>query len=191
MLETEIIEDLQSKISPKRLKHILGVVEAAEALANRYGEDVKKARLAALLHDCAKELTLTEMKKIVEKAGLLVDPEIFNNPALLHGPAGAILAVNFYGVEDLEILEAIRVHTTGKVDMGLLDKIIFLADYIEKNRDFPGVEDMRKLAFIDLDKAVLAGYDSTISYLIKQKQSIYGKTILGRNDIIFKIKELQ
>lgn len=191
MLETEIIEDLQSKISPKRMQHILGVVEAAETLAKCYGEDINKARIAALLHDCAKELKVKEMAKIIEKAGLLVDSEVLNNPALLHGPAGAILAVSFYGVEDLDILEAIRVHTTGKVDMSRLDKIIFLADYIEKNRDFHGVEEMRKLAFIDLDKAVLAGYDSTISYLIEKKQSIYSKTILGRNDIIFKIKNLR
>ncbi len=179
--------DLQSKISPKRFRHILGVVEAAEALAIRYGENPTKARIAALLHDCAKEIPIAKMQKIVNQSGVRIDSELYHNPVLLHGPVGAMLASSYYDIDDTDILESIRVHTTGKVGMNKLDKIIFLADYIEKNRDFPGVEQLRELAFFNLNEAVLAGFDSTIRFLLQSNTPIYIKTILGRNDIIFQI----
>ena len=106
--------------------------------------------------------------------------------ALLHGPAGSVLAKTAFGIDDEEIRGAIYYHTTGRVGMTLLEKIVFLADYIEPNRDFPGVEDLRLLAEKDLDEAVLAAYDSTISHLIDQEAYIYGLTFLGRNDMVEK-----
>ena len=146
-------------LSKKRFKHTLGVVESATHLAKLYGVDVEKARLAALLHDCAKELPL-------------------------HGLAGMIRAKKEFSISDDEVLEAIRVHTTGKVHMSTLDKVIFLADYIEPNRDFPGVDELRNVSELDLDKAVLLGFDNTIIHLIEQNLSIYPLTILGRNDVL-------
>ena len=95
-----------------------------------------------------------------------------------------IRAKHEFSISDNEVLEAIRVHTTGKVHMSKLDKVIFLADYIEPNRDFPGVDELRKVAAQDLDKAVLLGFDNTIIHLIEQKLSIYPLTILGRNDVL-------
>ena len=95
-----------------------------------------------------------------------------------------IRAKQEFSISDNEVLEAIRVHTTGKVHMSKLDKVIFLADYIEPNRDFPGVDELRKVADQNLDKAVLLGFDNTIIHLIEQKQSIYPLTILGRNDVL-------
>ncbi len=183
----EIIEDMRGRISPKRFAHILGVARAAMALADRYGEPVEQAYVAGLLHDCAKELPLSTMQQLVDEAGIRVDRELYRNGALLHGVAGAVMATDRYGVTDPDILEAIRVHTTGKLSMSQLDKIIFLADYIEETRDFPGVDELRRLAFQDLDRAVLAGYDNTIRHLLDQGIPIYFKTILGRNDMVRQI----
>lgn len=187
MTFADIHDDLKDRISPRRFAHIEGVIEAAGALAFYYGADVEQAEMAALLHDSAKELPLARMQKLVDRCGPLVDREVYQNGALLHGPAGAVIAAERYGIEDQAILEAVRVHTTGKAGMSTLDKIIFLADYIDKTRKFSGVDELRRLAFIDLDQAVLAGYDSTIGLLLKKKLTIYFKTIIGRNDIIFRI----
>lgn len=188
MTMEDIYNDLKRRISPKRFTHIMGVTKTAEILAKRYGADPDKAYLAGLLHDCAKELPLSQMQGMVDEANVLVDRAVYENGALLHGLAGAVMARDYYGIDDEEVLEAIRVHTTGKVGMSALDKVVFLADYIEPSRKFPGVDALRKLAFIDLDEAVLAGYDSTIAHLLEQKLSIYFKTILGRNDCLAQMK---
>lgn len=187
MLWEELIEAVRSRMSQRRFIHTLGVVKAADWLARRYEVNVEQARLAALLHDSAKEMPIKEMQALIKRAGIMVDSEVFENSALLHGEAGAVLAVTLFEVNDMEVLEAIRVHTTGKVGMSPLDKVLFVADYIEENRDFPGVEVIREMAQVDLDLAVLTGYDGTISSLLNRKTPIYFKTILGRNDIIFQI----
>lgn len=183
----EIINDLRQQLSPKRFAHTLGVARAAVGLAQRYGAEPEEAYIAGLLHDCAKELPLSEMQKTVDEAGISVDVDMYVNGALLHGVCGAVVAHQRYGVIDAYILDAIRYHTTGRVGMTTLDKIIFLADYIEETRDFPGVDYLRSLALQDLDKAVLAGYDTTIHHLLDQGLSIYFKTILGRNDMVRRV----
>lgn len=140
------------------------------------------------IHDCAKEMTLSEMQHVVKKAHLTFDDaeHMLKSRALLHGPAGSVLAKTAFGIDDEEIRGAIYYHTTGRVGMTLLERIVFLADYIEPNRDFSGVQDLRLLAEKDLDQAVLAAYDSTISHLIDQGAYIYGLTFLGRNDMVEK-----
>ena len=160
-------------LSKKRFKHTLGVVESATHLAKLYGVDVEKARLAALLHDCAKELSLQDMQNLVKSESYDADQELLSNGNLLHGLAGMIRAKKEFSISDDEVLEAIRVHTTGKV-----------ADYIEPNRDFPGVDELRNVSELDLDKAVLLGFDNTIIHLIELNLSIYPLTILGRNDVL-------
>ena len=181
-------DEIQHRVSQwmgkKRFKHTLGVVESATQLAKVYNVDVEKARLAALLHDCAKEMPLKEMQALVQASKYEADNELLANGNLLHGLAGMIRAEKEFSITDLDVLEAIRVHTTGKVHMSKLDKVIFLADYIEPNRDFPGVDELRRLAQQDLDKAVLLGFDNTINHLIEQHLSIYPLTILGRNDVL-------
>lgn len=184
----EIKRDLKSRLSSKRYIHSLGVAETAQKLALRYGASPEKAYLAGLVHDSAKELTLQEMREIVSGAHMTPDEEVMNSRALLHGPAGSVLAETVYGITDKEIREAIYYHTTGCPEMPLLDKIIFLADYIEPSRDFPGADSLRKLSGKDLDSAVLAAYDSTITHLINQKQYIYELTFQGRNSLIRHIK---
>ncbi|MBS4912678.1 MAG: bis(5'-nucleosyl)-tetraphosphatase (symmetrical) YqeK [Veillonella sp.] len=183
----QLIDQLEGQLTPKRFAHTLGVAKAAQSLAEIYNVSPSKAYLAGLLHDCGKELPLSHMQEIVKEAQVNVDLDMFNNGALLHGVVGAILSRNIYGVEDVNILDAIRYHTTGRIGMTVMDKIIFVADYIEETRNFPGVDKLRQIAFEDLDKAVLAGYDSTIGHLLDQGLSIYFKTILGRNDILRQI----
>jgi hydrolase, HD family len=183
----EIETDLSNKLSKKRFIHTLGVVNSAMYLAKKYGANIEDAHLAALLHDCAKEIPLLEMRDLV--AELPCDQDMLHSGALLHGLAGMVLANTQYGVTNPEILEAIRVHTTGKENMSKLDKIIFLADYIEPNRKFPGVNDIRLAAEQSLDAGVLCGFDMTIRHLIDSGDSIYPLTILSRNDLLRHMKK--
>lgn len=183
----EIETDLSNKLSKKRFIHTLGVVNSAMYLAKKYGANIEAAHLAALLHDCAKEIPLLEMRDLV--ADLPCDQDMLHSGALLHGLAGMVLANTQYGVTNPDILEAIRVHTTGKENMSKLDKIIFLADYIEPNRKFPGVNDIRLAAEQSLDAGVLCGFDMTIRHLIDSGDSIYPLTILSRNDLLRHMKK--
>lgn len=181
---TEIQNDLKNRLSERRYVHSAGVAASAYMLAEKYGYDPEKAELAGWLHDCAKEMKLREMQDIIDKQNLQVDEYMRSSRALLHGPAGSIMVKTVYGIEDRDIQDAIFFHTTGHPQMGLLDKIIFLADYIEPGRDFPGINIIRKNAKKDLDVAVLSAYDATIRYLLEQKEYIYELTFFGRNDLI-------
>lgn len=185
---SQIYTILENKISKKRWNHIKGVIKSAEELAHHYSVDIEQARLAALLHDACKEMPIDELQALIKlEPSIYQTDEVLAYEPLLHGPAGAIYCRNKYGITDETILEAIRVHTVGKINMSLLDKIIFVADYIEPNRNFPGVDKIRKEAFINLDNAVLMGYDSTISFLLKKGAPIYPDTIVGRNYILAKV----
>ena len=183
----QIETDLSNKLSKKRFIHTLGVVNSAMYLAQKYGANIENAHLAALLHDCAKEIPLLEMRDLV--VDLPCDQDMLHSGALLHGLAGMVLANTQYGVTNPDILEAIRVHTTGKENMSKLDKIIFLADYIEPNRKFPGVNDIRLAAEQSLDAGVLCGFDMTIRHLIDSGDSIYPLTILSRNFLLRHMKK--
>ena len=177
-------QHVQQRLSPKRFNHTMGVVEMAKQLAVHYEADEQRASVAALLHDVMKESPLQDMQAIVGEAQIPVDEEMLGNGALLHGPAGAAYAQLRLHIEDTSICEAIRVHTMGSTHMSLLDKIIFLADYIEPNRDFPGVEELRALAFQDINEAVIRAYDGTIRHLLDQGLTIYVQTIQGRNSLV-------
>lgn len=184
------IQNLTKKISltlsPKRMSHSIGVSKAADDLALRYGADPVKARIAGLLHDCARELPNNTLLQYAKSFGILVTDVEQANPALLHGSVGAYLAHREYGVSDEEILGSIYWHTTGRSCMTVLEKIIFLADYIEENRHFPGVELLRRLAKTDLNKAVLAGYDMTLRHVIDQGGMIHTASIEGRNYLLLR-----
>ena len=184
----QIQSDLKKKLSAKRFKHSAGVADMAKHLAKKYGADPEKAYLAGWIHDCAKELSLADMQSIVKENGLTLDGQMMQSRALLHGPCGSLLARSLYGVDDKDIASAIYFHTTGQPGMTLLEKIIFLADYIEPSRDFPGVDKLRKKAEKNLDEAVLAAYDSTISHLLEQEAYIYDLTFLGRNDLVLRMQ---
>lgn len=187
----QIRSELKERLSAKRYRHTEGVAASSRELAARYGASPEKAELAGWVHDCAKEMTLDEMKALVREGGLAVDAPVLKSRALLHGPAGSVYARLHFGIDDAEILSAVFYHTTGKPDMSLLEKIVFLADYIEPSRDFPGVEELRALAEQDLDRALIAAYDSTIRHLAEQHAYIYDLTIAGRNYLILSQRHAQ
>ncbi len=185
---TEIKKKLKKQLSERRYLHSLGVAKAAVELATLYGADVKKAELAGLLHDCAKEMSLKEMREWARKANYQLDSEVFYSRNLLHGPAGAAIAKFVYHIEDNEILEAIFSHTFGNMRMTLLEKIVFVSDFIEPGRQFPGVNNLRKIATTDLNRAVLATFDSTINHLLDDEEFIYILTIQSRNALLREIR---
>ena len=181
----EIKSKLKGLLKEKRFIHSCGVAATARQLAIHYQyTDVDKAELAGLIHDCAKNLSLTDMQQTVNQANMQVDSFMYNSKALLHGPVGMILAQKWFAVKDKDILSAIYYHTTGRPNMSLLEKIVFLADYIEPSRDFPGVENIRELSKLSLDKAVLCAYNSTIKHLLDIDAYIYPLTIDGRNNLL-------
>lgn len=150
----------------KRYEHTLGVEYTAAALAMRYGCDLRSARTAGLLHDCAKCLTDEKRLSVCRKNKIPMTALEKKNPFLLHGKVGAYLAEQKYGIKDADILNAIRNHTTGRQGMSLLEKIVFVADYIEPCRKHaPNLTEIRRLSFLDLDGAVLKILEDTLSYL--------------------------
>lgn len=152
----------------KRFEHTLGVEYTAAALAMRCGAPLQEARIAGLLHDCAKCISDEKKLDICLRHNIPITKVERRNPFLLHSKAGAWLAKEKYGVEDEDILNAIRYHTTGRENMSLLEKIIFVADYIEPGRkqgDAGALQSIRQLAFQDLDAALLKILDNTLGYL--------------------------
>lgn len=162
-----IRKEMETVLSSKRYTHTLGVAYTAAALAMAHGEPMENALMAGLLHDCAKSMHGSELVAICEKAHLNVTAVERSNPtALLHAKAGAYLAQHKYGVNDDDILNAIRYHTTGRPDMSRLEKILYIADYIEPNRKQLAELDMiRRIAFQDLDWTMEKILANTLAYL--------------------------
>jgi predicted HD superfamily hydrolase involved in NAD metabolism len=154
-----------------------------------YGADIAKAQIAGLIHDCAKEMDKKEMLNICKKNGCHIDYVLQANPSLLHGEAGAIIARDVMGVHDEDILNSIKNHTIGKRDMSLLEKVIYLADYIEPSRNFPGVEDLRSATNRSLDEALILSFDKTIGVVISRGDLIHKDTVEARNFIICNASE--
>jgi predicted HD superfamily hydrolase involved in NAD metabolism len=127
--------------------------------------------------------------KAAAESGIVVLGVEQKEPVLLHAPVGAVIARRDYGVDDPEVLAAIRWHTTGGPDMSLLDEIVFLADYIEPGRSFPGVEKLRALAAASFPEALLAAYDQTLGYLLAEGGLIHPATVEGRNALLMKMKK--
>lgn len=161
-----IRKKLKKKLDPARYEHTLGVAYTAACLAMRYGAEIQKAELAGLLHDCAKWIPDAEKLEKCQKHHLPISEAEHNNPSLLHAKLGAYYAEHKYGVTDKAVLDAITWHCTGRPNMTLLEKIVFLADYIEPDRNrAPDLTDIRLLAFHDLDAAVCAELKGTLEYL--------------------------
>ena len=174
MLDYTQIENIQKKLQKhmgsKRYRHTIGVQYTCVSLAMRYGLDLNQSALAGLLHDCAKYLDDKEMLRECEKHGISCNPTEKSQAYLLHAKLGAFYAKTKYGIEDKEILSAIRYHTTGRAQMTLLEKIVFTADYIEPHRKMlPVLPAIRQMAFEDMDEAVYMILKSTIEYLEQDK----------------------
>jgi predicted HD superfamily hydrolase involved in NAD metabolism len=178
---------VSGQMPEKRWKHTLGVMESAVKLAEQYGADPVKADLAAILHDVCKYWPVDRQASAIRRSGRDLEVLEYDKP-LWHAHAGAYVAERDYGVQDEEVLDAIRWHTSGREKMTLLDKIVCLADYIEPGRDFPGVDRLRALAERSLEEALLAGFDGTIQVLIGQRKTIYPLTVMTRNALIKEIE---
>ncbi|MFC5542076.1 MAG: bis(5'-nucleosyl)-tetraphosphatase (symmetrical) YqeK [Bacilli bacterium] len=181
MERSEYLERIKSRMPEKRFIHTIGVMETAIQLAEKYGADMKAAETAAILHDVAKYADEEWMKTIVKEHGL--DPRLLDwGPEILHGPVGAWIAENEFQIDNEDILNAIRYHTTGRANMSTLEKIIYIADMIEPNRKFDGVEKLRAKAQEDLDKAMRACIRHSLAFLVETKQPIYPVSIECYND---------
>jgi len=171
LYQRDDLPKLKTMMNPRRFQHTLGVRKEAVRLAIRYGLPVQKAALAGLLHDCAKGMSLKEMKKIAVEQHLTDDENILSSGALLHAPVGAYLAKKEFGVQDEEVLNAIRSHTVGRKGMSLLEMCIFVADATEEGReDYEGLSDLRRLADLSLPAAVYRSFELTQDYLRKNKR---------------------
>lgn len=180
----DIIIRLREQLSSKRLEHSINVMNTAVSLAKHYQADEQKAELAGILHDCAKELLKEESTKRAYEYGLEPDEIIRRQNSLLHGPLGAYIARNEFAVEDEEVFNAIYYHTTGRRSMSLLEKIVYISDYIEPGRTFKGVNVLRKLAFTNIDKCLLKCTDTTIRFILKEGGLLHPNTVDARNSVL-------
>ncbi|MBE7037871.1 MAG: HD domain-containing protein [Ruminococcaceae bacterium] len=179
------VDCMQSKLKEmlleKRYNHSMMVKETAVELAHLFGADVKKAEIAGLLHDCAKNFTKEEMFELCKKYGINLDNISANQTGLIHAYLGAEMAKDLFEVDDEEIYDAIFYHTVGKPNMSLLTKIIYIADAIEPLRHYEGVERLRELAHTDLDKALVYQIDMTIKSVLKKGSLLHPNTVDTRN----------
>jgi predicted HD superfamily hydrolase involved in NAD metabolism len=169
----KLTKAMEKELDAKRFEHTLGVEYTAAAMAMRYGADVLSAQTAGLLHDCAKCLSDEKKISICEKNNITVSDVERSNPGLLHAKVGGFLAMSEYGIEDNSVINAIINHTTGRPGMDLLEKIIFIADYIEPGRrTAPHLGEIRYVAFVDLNQALLWILEDTLNYLSEGSQEI-------------------
>lgn len=162
----KIKKSIEKELDNKRYEHTLGVEYTAAALAMRYNESIENARLAGLLHDCAKCMSDEKRLNFCEKHHISITESERRNPSLLHAKVGSFLAMEEYHVTENDIINAILNHTTGRPGMSTLEKIVFVADYIEPNRkQAPNLDEIRKEAFVDLDKALIHILKDTLEYL--------------------------
>ncbi|ANX12985.1 phosphohydrolase [Fictibacillus arsenicus] len=183
MDRNKALEIVKKHLTEHRYVHTLGVLETSLKLAELYGGDLDKTETAAIFHDYAKFRPKDEMREIVKNENLPQDLLLFGSE-VLHAPVGAFLVEKEIGIQDEEVLSAIYYHTTGNGNMNTLEKVIFLADYIEPNRHFPGVEEVREEAEKDLNKACLMAVKNTINFLMKQNQKIYPLTLETYNGLM-------
>lgn len=165
-----------SYLKHRRISHVLGTEQEAIRLAERYGADVHKARVAALLHDITKKLEMEDQMALCRRYGLELDDLERHALKLLHAKTGAAIARDVFGVDD-EIYTAIYWHTTGHPAMTLLEKVIYLADYIEPNRDFPGVDKLRKVCYDSLDAGLAMGLRMTVEEMRERGNPVHSGTL--------------
>lgn len=185
MLDLDLImEHLKNSISSNRYTHSINVSATAAKLAEYYGCDAEKAGIAGLVHDCARELNRSLLLNHLAEESIEADDLTKSVNELLHGPAAVHICRKVFGIDDEEILNAVRYHTTGRENMSLLERIIYLSDCIEPGRCFKGVEELRGLAFDNLNKALLLAFDLSIQYIISRKGLIHADTVMSRNYVI-------
>lgn len=172
-----------------RFIHSLNVAKSAVQLASLYGADSEKAEIAGILHDCCKEIPTDEMLQIITESGIILDATEKSSTKLWHSIAGACFVKNTLMINDEDIYNAIKYHTTGRDNMSILEKVVFTADFISDERVYDGVDIMRNKAFTDIDEAMLYGLQFTISNLASRKLPIHNNAIMCYNDIIYNLNK--
>ena len=182
------LEYTKSRVNEKRFLHTLGTEKMAAAIAERCGADIAAAQTAAILHDSFKCISIEEKRHLASKYHI-GDPEIIEkNPDLLHGPIAAEMIREDLGIEDEDILNAVRWHTTGRAGMSILEKIIYSADVIEETRSYNGVERLREAALADIHQGFFTIMKEVLLFLINTDQPILGQTIVAYNDMLQEYK---
>ena len=180
-------EHIKRLLKPDRYIHSLGVAATAVSMASRYGVDAKKAYIAGLLHDCAKNLSSDRVKIICRDLEVELDEYEKENPALIHAKVGAEFVKSEFGVNDPEICDAIRWHTLARPEMGELEKIIFVSDMIEPNRVYEEVEFLREVAFKNLDRGVFECISATIKFNEEKKKTVHPNAYATRDWLLKKV----
>lgn len=184
MTVEECRKRVQDRLSKKRYTHSINVAEAASELARRWNADQEKAYLAGVLHDCCKEIPQEEQRQMAEKSPMGVTVVELHSPPLWHAVAGAWYAKEILGVDDMDVLNAIRYHTVARAGMSKLEEILYLADLISADRTYRDVEKMRKLAFTSLDKAMLEGLCFSITDVVGKLAKLPFYTIEAYNQYV-------
>ena len=185
----EFLEEIKKHLNPDRLYHSLNVADEAKKLALHYGADEKKAFTAGLLHDIMKNTAPADLLKFFEDNGIMLTKTEQISPKTWHAIAGAVYCERVLGVTDTEILAAIRYHTTGRAGMTLLDKVIFIADFISADRAYDGVERMREKAYITRESAMKEGLQFTLEELAHNGWAIHEDSVAAYNEILYQRKD--
>ena len=183
----ELKEELKNYLKDERYEHSICVMEMAKKLAEKYNVNKTKVMKVALMHDMAKELPIQELKKYIKDKHIYASKMEMLLGVTLHGKVAADMCRRKYNFDN-EMCEAISIHTTGKPNMSMFEKIIFIADKIDETRSYEGVEELRKLAFENIDKAILKNIDSTIEINMKKERIILEESIKTRNFILINSK---
>ncbi|MFQ3542703.1 bis(5'-nucleosyl)-tetraphosphatase (symmetrical) YqeK [Halobacillus rhizosphaerae] len=180
----EALAYVKPHLKQSRYEHTVRVTDTAVELAEKYGSDRKLTELAAALHDYAKYKDIDLMKRWIAEDRRLPKDLLDYHHELWHGPVGALMLEREIGLDNQAVISAISAHTTGKKHMSVMDKVVFLADYIEPGRDFPGVDEVRSIAKENLDQACLMALKNTISFLVSKDRTVYPDTLHAYNDFI-------
>ncbi len=175
---------IKERLGEKLYRHSLSVAEAAVSLAEHYGADTEKAKLAGLVHDYGKRYSKQDLIRKAELLELPLDRITKQQVKLLHAPVGAALLESELKISDPEIIRAVAYHTTGRRGMALLDKITYIADYVEEGRQFEGVEYIRKAAYCNLDQALLAAVDTAIRSILDRGLLLHPRSVDFRNSLL-------
>ena len=184
--DEKIITLIRSKLNADRFNHSLNVADSAKELALSYGADADKAYTAGLLHDVMKNASPEEQLGVLSEAGIELMPVERENKKLWHAIAGAAYVKFVMGIDDRDIIRAVRYHTTGRAGMSLVERIVYLADYISADRNYNGVEDMRRLCRSDSDEAILYALTFGIPDLVSKGRVIHPDSIDLYNEVIIK-----
>ncbi len=174
----------KNRLSERRYIHCVNVAKVAVKLAMKYGEDTLKAETAGILHDITKELKTENQLQIIEAGGIILDDVSKNSPSLLHAITGMIYARDTLSIDDDDILNAIRFHTTGRANMSLLEKIIFIADFISDERDYDDVDVMRAECEKSLEDGMIYGLGFVIPDLVARKKAIHPDAVAAYNELV-------